>query len=160
MGREISEKLEVNQDLFPYGWYSKKNYVAKANILAEAIKNQCLIKETSGYLNMIEDVRGKMNKEEINRMEKSEKYLPIGTVVMLNGGKKRVMITGFCAIENGDKSKIWDYSGCVYPEGFLSSAQTCIFNHDQIEKIYHLGLADDEEEKKFKDKLKELTKSM
>ena len=28
------------------------------------------------------------------------KYLPIGTVVMLKGGTKRVMIAGFCTIQN------------------------------------------------------------
>lgn len=95
-------------------------------------------------------------------MEKSEKieqkYLPIGTVVMLKGGKKRAMITGFCAMEDKDKNTVWDYSGCMYPEGFLSSDQTCLFNHEQIEKIYHLGLSDDEEERKFKKKLNELIK--
>ena len=93
-------------------------------------------------------------------MEIGEKYLPIGTVVMLENGSKRVMITGFCAIEGGDKSKIWDYSGCLYPEGFLDSRKTCLFNHDQIKQVYHLGLADDEEEKEFKAKVKELVKSM
>lgn len=85
-----------------------------------------------------------------------EKYLPIGTVVMLKGGSKRVMIAGFCAMDGSDATKMWDYSGCMYPEGFLSSTQTCLFNHDQIEKVYHLGLAEDEEEKEFKNKLKEL----
>ncbi len=92
-------------------------------------------------------------------MEKvGKRFLPIGTVVMLKGGKKRVMITGFCAMEGRDRTKMWDYSGCMYPEGFLSSNQTCLFNHDQIEKVYHLGLADDEEEKKFKKSLDELIK--
>ena len=89
-------------------------------------------------------------------MEKQEKYLPIGTVVMLTGGKKRVMITGFCAVQENNKEKMWDYSGCIYPEGFLSSKQTCLFDHEQIEKIYYLGLVD-EEEQQFKSKLKELT---
>ena len=55
-----------------------------------------------------------------------EKYLPIGTVVMLKGGKKRAMITGFCAISEDNKDKIYDYSGCLYPEGFISSNQTAI----------------------------------
>lgn len=82
-----------------------------------------------------------------------EKYLPIGTVVMLKGGKKRAMITGFCTISGEDQTKVFDYSGCLYPEGLLSSNQTLLFNHDQIEKIYHLGLVD-EEEKQFKQKLK------
>ena len=36
------------------------------------------------------------------------KYLPIGTVVMLKGGTKRVMITGFCVMQESDKEKVWD----------------------------------------------------
>lgn len=81
-----------------------------------------------------------------------EKYLPVGTVVMLKGGKKRAMITGFCSISDEDKSKLFDYSGCLYPEGVISSNQTLLFDHEQIEKVYHLGLVD-EEEKQFKEKL-------
>lgn len=84
-----------------------------------------------------------------------EKFLPIGTVVMLKGGTKRVMITGFCSMEEEKSPKMWDYSGCMYPEGFLSSTQTCLFDHEQIEKVYYLGLIDEEEEE-FKSKLKEL----
>ena len=84
-----------------------------------------------------------------------EKYLPIGTVVMLKGGKKRAMITGFCSISGEDRTKVFDYSGCLYPEGFISSNQTLLFNHDQIEKIFYLGLSD-EEEKQFKQKLNEM----
>ena len=81
-----------------------------------------------------------------------ENYLPVGTVVMLKGGKKRAMITGFCSISDEDKSKLFDYSGCLYPEGVISSNQTLLFDHEQIEKVYHLGLVD-EEEKQFKEKL-------
>ncbi len=88
-----------------------------------------------------------------------EKYLPIGTVALLKGGKKRVMITGFCAIAQEDQGKVYDYSGCIYPEGFITSNQVCLFNHDQIEKIFHVGLEDDEE-KEFKAKLNDLVKSM
>lgn len=88
-----------------------------------------------------------------------EKYLPIGTVVMLKGGKKRAMITGFCSISGEDKSKVFDYSGCLYPEGFISSNQTLLFNHNQIDKIYYLGLVD-EEEKQFKQKLNEMMQKM
>jgi len=92
-------------------------------------------------------------------MEKAgEKYLPIGTVVTLAGGKKRVMITGFWTLEYGNKEKVWDYSGCIYPEGFLSSNQTCLFDHEQIETIHHLGLAEDAEEKIFKTRLAEASK--
>ncbi len=83
------------------------------------------------------------------------KYLPIGSVVMLNGGKKRVMVTGFCAIANENPNKIYDYSGCIYPEGYISSNQVCLFDHNQIETVFYKGFVDDEEIK-FKEKLVDL----
>lgn len=81
-----------------------------------------------------------------------EKYLPIGTVVMLKGGEKRVMITGFTVITENDPEKMWDYSGCLFPEGLIRSNEVCLFNHEQIEQVYHLGLVDDEE-KELKENL-------
>ena len=88
-----------------------------------------------------------------------EKYLPIGTVVLLKGGKKRAMITGFCSVAQENQEKIYDYSGWVYPEGYLSSNQVCLFDHDQIDKIYFLGY-EDEEEKMFKEKLNQIVASI
>lgn len=88
-----------------------------------------------------------------------EKYLPIGTVVLLKGGKKRAMITGFCSVAQENQEKIYDYSGCVYPEGYLSSNQVCLFDHDQIDKIFFLGY-EDEEEKAFKEKLNTIVSSI
>lgn len=85
--------------------------------------------------------------------QKYEKYLPIGSVILLNGGTKRLMITGFCIVPNDDKNKVFDYSGCLYPEGVISSDQIALFNHDQIKTIYAIGYSD-EEEKQFKEKLK------
>lgn len=88
----------------------------------------------------------------------TEKFLPIGTVVMLNGGAKRVMITGFCTIASDDNSTMYDYCGCLYPEGVVSSDKNLLFNHNQIAKIYALGYSDDEE-KEFKAKLNEVLKN-
>ena len=82
-----------------------------------------------------------------------EKYLPIGTVIMLNGASKRLMITGFCSVANDNTEVMYDYTGVMYPEGLLSSDQTAMFNHDQISQIYHMGLVD-EEEVTFKNQLK------
>lgn len=83
-----------------------------------------------------------------------EKYLPIGTLVLLKNANKRIMIIGFYVTSNND-NKVYDYVGCLYPEGLLSSDQSLVFNHDQIDKILHLGIIDDEE-KEFKKKLNEL----
>lgn len=88
-----------------------------------------------------------------------DKYLPIGTVVLLKGGRKRAMITGFCSVAQENQEKIYDYSGCVYPEGYLSSNQVCLFDHDQIDKIFFVGY-EDEEEKMFKEKLNQIVSSI
>lgn len=90
--------------------------------------------------------------------EVGEKYLPIGTVVVLKGATKRIMITGFASMSPETGNDIFDYSGCVYPEGFFDYNQVCVFNHDQIEKVYFTGYSD-EEEKEFKIKfVEELSK--
>jgi len=84
-----------------------------------------------------------------------EKYLPVGSVLMLKNGKKRVMITGFVATAPETEGKVYDYIGCLYPEGVISSDKNLLFNHDQISEIYYMGYVDDEW-KKVEVKLKEL----
>ena len=79
-----------------------------------------------------------------------EKYLPIGTVVLLKNGTKEVMITGL-AILGGKKetgeAKIWDYAGCPYPEGLVTTNQTFGFNHENIKKICYMGYETEAHEK-------------
>ena len=84
-----------------------------------------------------------------------EKYLPVGTVVLLENGTKRVMINGFCTMDANKPDKIYDYSGVLFPEGSLSSDQTLLFDHSQIVRVDHMGL-DDQEEKEFKVKLAQI----
>lgn len=84
--------------------------------------------------------------------EIAERYLPIGSVVLLKGGEKKIMITGFASISPDTGDKIFDYSGCIFPEGFISYNQVCVFDHSQINKVFYKGL-EDEEQKKFNDLL-------
>ncbi len=86
------------------------------------------------------------------------KYLPVGTVVLLENGTKRVMINGFCTMDANKPDKIYDYSGVLFPEGSLSSDQTLLFDHNQIVRVDHYGL-DDQEEKDFKVKLVQIAKA-
>lgn len=81
--------------------------------------------------------------------ESYEKYLPLGTIVKLKGGKKKLMITGFCLYDNDHGHVLYDYCGCMYPEGMISSKELNLFNHEDIEDVIHLGVSD-EEDKKFK----------
>lgn len=79
-------------------------------------------------------------------------FLPLGTVVLLKGGAKRLMITGYCAYDKSNENKYYDYSGCLYPEGIISSDQLALFNNSQIEKVFFMGYSD-EEYKQFMEKL-------
>lgn len=86
-------------------------------------------------------------------MEIGEKFLPIGTVVLLKGGKKELMIMGYCIIpgdeaydKNGKvdvSNRVFDYGGCVYPEGMVTSNQLFAFNHEQIERVSFVGYQTD-----------------
>lgn len=95
----------------------------------------------------------------MNINEELKKFLPIGTIVLLKGGSKRLMITGFCSVPNEDKTKFFDYTGCLYPEGIINSKEIALFNHVQIDKVYFVGYRD-EEEKLFKEKLNNLISKM
>lgn len=68
-----------------------------------------------------------------------DKVLPIGTIVLLKGAKKRLMIIGYCKYKSGETNKVYDYAGCVYPEGYLSPDTTALFDHEQIDVIFSLG---------------------
>lgn len=78
--------------------------------------------------------------------EIGEKYLPIGTIVLLKNATKNVMITGFASMSPETGEQIFDYSGCPYPEGFLNYNEVCVFNHDQIDKVVFQGYADEQED--------------
>ena len=46
-------------------------------------------------------------------------FLPIGSVVLLKGGSKKIMITGYLQeVQNQDK-QTFDYRGCPFPEGIM-----------------------------------------
>ena len=89
--------------------------------------------------------------------DKYPKYLPIGSVVILNGGKKRLMITGYAQVDLQKANKVYDYCGCLYPEGIISTDNNMLFNHDDIAKIFCIGYSDDEQKEWSKKLLTELT---
>ncbi|HAB65733.1 MAG TPA: hypothetical protein DCE23_00050 [Firmicutes bacterium] len=73
-----------------------------------------------------------------------ERFLPIGTVVLLEGATKPIMITGFCAVTKDMPDKTFDYRGCPWPEGVLESSGVALFDHSQIKEILHMGFKNDE----------------
>ena len=78
-----------------------------------------------------------------------KELLPIGSVVMLKGGNKRVMICGRIQTKVNE-DKIYDYSACYYPEGIINPRELFLFDNDDIDMVYFVGLQD-VEEFKFRD---------
>ncbi len=72
------------------------------------------------------------------------KYLPLGSVVLLKGGKKRVMICGRVQINVQDNT-VFDYSACLYPEGIIDPKKLYLFNNEDIDMVYFVGMQDTEE---------------
>ena len=75
---------------------------------------------------------------------KSE-LLPIGSVVLLEGGTKAVMINGYKMKEKIEEDKIYDYVGCVFPEGFMEQIYV-LFDANQIKDVLFVGCMDGVEE--------------
>ena len=86
-----------------------------------------------------------------------KKYLPIGSIVALKNMDLKIMIVGFFVTKEEDNNKVFDYNGCVYPQGFFSTDGYILFDHEDIEKIYFVGYQD-EENTKYHEYLKEINK--
>lgn len=75
-----------------------------------------------------------------------EHYLPLGSIVILNGGVKKVMIIARGVITpEGDKKKVFDYGGICYPEGVVND-QIAFFNAKDIYKVVFEGYSDADDE--------------
>ena len=83
-------------------------------------------------------------------------FLPIGSIVLLTNTLKKVMIIGYLVVSNNNSKIIYDYAGCMYPEGVISSEQVIVFNRNQIKEVIHTGL-ESLEEKNLVDKLMNYT---
>lgn len=71
------------------------------------------------------------------------KYLPIGTVVLLEEAEKALMIYGRQQLDTGT-GKTYDYVACLYPEGNIGQEHIYLFNGDKIAQVLHMGLNNDE----------------
>ena len=74
-----------------------------------------------------------------------KEYLPIGTVVLLKEGQKKIMIYGRRQKRVTDEHE-YDYIACLYPEGNISEDYMYLFNHEDIETVVYRGYSDAEEE--------------
>ena len=73
-----------------------------------------------------------------------KEYLPIGSVVTLQNTKKRIMIVG--RLQNLiHQDEVYDYAAVLYPEGLIDSEHFYLFNQEDIDCLFYIGLQDNEE---------------
>jgi hypothetical protein len=72
------------------------------------------------------------------------RLLPLGSIVLLNGGEKKLMIFGRAQIATENNEK-FDYVACPWPEGNLSDEYTYLFNASNIATVLYNGYSDDED---------------
>lgn len=70
--------------------------------------------------------------------------LPIGSIVLLKDGEKRLMINGIMQSDASGNGENYDYLGILYPEGHIGDQFQYLFNHDDIAKVVFRGYEDEE----------------
>lgn len=74
-----------------------------------------------------------------------EKYLPLGSIVIIDGGVKKLMVTARAVAAQYDGSmKNFDYGACLYPEGIVGDS-LLYFNHEDIMKVVSKGYQDEDD---------------
>lgn len=73
-----------------------------------------------------------------------ENLLPVGSVVLLKGANKRVVVIGRLQTRAGDR-KVYHYCACTFPEGLMDLDSFVFFDHDDIDRVYFVGCQDSEE---------------
>ena len=74
-----------------------------------------------------------------------QELLALGSIVVLKGGHKKLMIVGRMQLQ-GEEEKLWDYLGVLYPEGYLGNDYTFLFNNEDIDEVIFKGYSDLEDE--------------
>ncbi len=74
-----------------------------------------------------------------------KELLPIGSIVLLEGGQKRLMIFGVKQ-SNMETGEEYDYIAVPYPEGNMGTDGQFLFNHGDIEEVIFRGFEDEERE--------------
>lgn len=78
-----------------------------------------------------------------------KEYLPVGSVVKLEGLKKKVIVMGIMQ-RNADKpDKEYDYMGVPYPEGFMGDGSVLLFDHSIISDVLFEGYTTPERDGMF-----------
>lgn len=71
-------------------------------------------------------------------------FLPLGSIVQLEGGTQKLLIIARgLTMNRGGKSYFFDYGGVMYPQG-LTGDQMAYFNHGAIRALNYIGCNDED----------------
>jgi len=65
--------------------------------------------------------------------------LQIGSVVLLKGSIRKLVVMGVKPVRPEEPDKIYDYLGVLYPEGYLGGKSCFLFNHSDINDVIYYG---------------------
>ena len=69
-------------------------------------------------------------------------YLPLSSIVQLEGGTQRLMIIARgLTMERAGRSFFFDYAAVMFPQG-LTGDQLAYFNHDAVRSLSFIGCND------------------
>ena len=71
--------------------------------------------------------------------------LPIGTVVKLENLDVNIIISGYGSVSDAHPNYTWDYSGFMFPIGYIGEDSVISFDAEQVEKIISYGYQDEEQ---------------
>lgn len=95
-------------------------------------------------------------------MVKWNGFLPMGSVVLLNGSDKRMQIVGQIQAD-ASTLEVYDYCAVPFPEGYIDENQLAMFQHEEIRLICAVGHLDDgvwaflEDRRELREKLRDGT---
>ena len=72
-----------------------------------------------------------------------KELLPIGSVVLLKEGQKKLMIFGVKQMDSEVREE-YDYIGVMYPEGNVGVEGQYLFNHESIDQVFFRGYENEE----------------
>lgn len=74
-----------------------------------------------------------------------KELLPIGSVVLLSGASKKLVIIGILQVKP-DENRIYDYLGVPYPEGYIGETNNFLFDHEDVNDVIFKGYTNPERE--------------
>lgn len=71
-----------------------------------------------------------------------KQFLPLGSIVKLKESDAKLMIIGRSQVCEGEQ---FDYSAVLFPVGYTGKDQLFVFNNDDVDIIFYMGMQDIEE---------------